>query len=311
MTTSRLPVYTPTGQELRSYTGSQHDMKIAYLGPQGTFSEEAARLCASDGDELIPFSSFPALISAVETTVADIAVLPIENSLEGSVSTTLDLLIHETKLQICREVVVQVHHCLVGVPGAKITGIEFVHSHPQALGQCRRFLGRVLPDAHETAALSTAGAVQEIVKLGDPAHAAIGTAGAAALFDGEILAQNIEDNRTNATRFVALSDRDHEPTGSDKTSLAVSVRQNVPGSLHAVLDELAVDNIQMTKLESRPHKSVLGQYYFLIDIEGHRLDDKISQALERMRAKTDVFQVWGSYPRFIDPNGSASAGEEA
>lgn len=278
-------------------------MKIAYLGPAGTFSEEAAHLCAREEDELIPFSNFPALISAVETSVADLAVLPIENSLDGSVSTTLDLLIHETRLQIQREVVVAVHHCLVGPPGASITGIEHVHSHPQALGQCRRFLSRVLPDAHEHAALSTALAVREAVENGDPAHAGIGTERAAHRFGGEILARNIEDFSNNATRFVALAERDHEPTGRDKTSMAVSVPQNVPGSLYNVLDELAADGIQMTKLESRPNKNVLGQYYFLIDIEGHRLDDKIAAVLERIRAKADNFQIWGSYPQFVEANG--------
>lgn len=273
-------------------------MKIAYLGPPGTFSEEAAQLVAEEGDELIPFSNFPALISAVETAVADLAVLPIENSLEGSVSTTLDLLIHETHLQIQREVVVPVHHCLIGPPGAKITEIQHVHSHPQALGQCRRFLSRVLPDAHEHAALSTALAVEQVVKEGDTTHAAIGTARAAERSGGAILARNIEDFPNNATRFIALAERDHPPTGRDKTSLAITTPQNVPGSLYNVLDELAADGIQMTKLESRPDKTVLGQYYFLIDIEGHRLDEHISAVLERMRAKADNFQIWGSYPQF-------------
>ena len=274
-------------------------MKIAYLGPAGTFSEEAARLCANDNDELIPFTNFPALISAVETDVADIAVLPIENSLEGSVSTTLDLLIHETRLQINREIVVPVHHCLVGTAGASITDIKHVASHPQALGQCRRFLERVLPDAHEHASLSTALAVQEVAEGGDPTRAGIGTARAAERFGGEILARNIEDYNNNATRFIALAERDHAPSGNDKTSLAISVPQNVPGSLYNVLDELAADGIQMTKLESRPNKNVLGQYYFLIDIEGHRLEDEIAAALERMRAKADIFQIWGSYPQHV------------
>jgi prephenate dehydratase len=276
-------------------------MRIAYLGPAGTFSEDAARHCAGPDDELIPFASFPALVSAVETSVAKVAVLPIENSLEGSVSTTLDLLIHETKLQISREVVVPVHHCLIGLPGADITKITTIHSHPQALGQCRRFIGRVLPGANETAALSTAGSVEDIVRDGDPTTAAIATERAAHLYGGEILAKNIEDNHANVTRFVALTDRDHQPTGTDRTSLCVSIRANVPGSLHAVLDELAADQIQMTKLESRPAKGVLGEYFFLIDIEGHRLDDTIARALERMRAKTDIFRVLGSYPRYQLP----------
>ncbi len=276
-------------------------MRIAYLGPAGTFSQEAAQLCAGPEDELIPFASFPALVSAVETSVAQIAVLPIENSLEGSVSTTLDLLIHETKLQISREVVVPVHHALVGVPGADITKAVTILSHPQALGQCRRFITRVLPNAHESAALSTAGAVEEVVFNKNPSVVAIGTARAAELYGGEVLARDIEDNHANVTRFVALAHRDHEQTGYDKTSLCVSVRANVPGSLHAVLDELAADSIQMTKLESRPAKGVLGEYFFLVDIEGHRTDDMVGRALERMRAKTDVFRILGSYPRFLHP----------
>lgn len=276
-------------------------MRIAYLGPAGTFSQEAAQRCAAPADELIPFASFPALVSAVETGVAQVAVLPIENSLEGSVSTTLDLLIHETKLQIQREVVVAVHHALIGVPGADITKVTTILSHPQALGQCRRFISRVLPNAHENAALSTAGAVEEVVINKDSRVVAIGTAGAAELYGGEILAHDIEDNHANVTRFVSLGDRDHESTGYDKTSLCVSVRANVPGSLHAVLDELAADGIQMTKLESRPAKGVLGEYFFLIDVEGHRTDDTLARALERMRAKTDVFRVLGSYPRVQSP----------
>ncbi len=275
-------------------------MRIAFLGPVGTFSEEAAMRVAGEGDTLIPFASFPALISAVEADVADVAVLPVENSIEGSVSGTLDLLIHETALQICREVVIPVRHCLVTVPGAEITGIKTVHSHPQALGQCRRFLERVLPNSHQTAALSTAGAVEEVVKRGDPTVAAIGPARAAETYGAEILARNIEDNHQNVTRFVALAERDHPQTGKDKTSLTIAVRSNVPGSLFAVLEELAADSIQMTRLESRPAKNVLGEYYFLIDIEGHRLDPQIASALERMRAKTDIFKVFGSYPKFAE-----------
>jgi prephenate dehydratase len=275
-------------------------MRIAYLGPAGTFSEEAALRYAAEGDQLIPFASFAALTSAVETDIADSAVLPIENSIEGSVSATVDLLIHETELQICREIVVPVRHCLTGVPDAAITDIRTVHSHPQALGQCRKFLERCLPSAHQTAALSTAASVEDVVKGGDKSVAGIGTARAAELYGATVLARNIEDNHQNVTRFVALAERDHPPTGNDKTSLTVTVRSNVPGSLHAVLEELAADQIQMTKLESRPAKNVLGEYYFLIDIEGHRTDPRIAAALERMRAKADIFKVFGSYPKFVD-----------
>lgn len=273
-------------------------MKIAYLGPAGTFSEEAALLCAGPADELIPFSSFPALVSAVETGIAQVAVLPIENSIEGSVSTTVDLLIHETELMISREMVVPVHHYLVGAPGAKITDIKTVHSHPQAFGQCRRFLERCLPHAHQSAALSTAGAVAEVAQGSDLTIAGIGPRRAAELYGGEILARNIEDNHLNVTRFIALSERDHPPTGRDRTSFCVTIPRNVPGSLHSLLTELAIDQIQMTKLESRPAKGILGEYFFLVDIEGHRLDERIAGALERIRAKADTLKVFGSYPRF-------------
>jgi prephenate dehydratase len=273
-------------------------MKIAFLGPAGTFSEQAALQCAGPDDELIPFSSFPALTSAVETGIADAAVLPIENSIEGSVSGTLDLLIHETELQIWRELVVPVQHCLAGAPGAKITDIATVLSHPQALGQCRRFLERCLPNAHQSAALSTAGAVAEVSRGSDITVAGIGTVRAAELYGGTILARNIEDNHLNVTRFIALAAHDHAPTGRDRTSLCATIPANVPGSLHSLLTELATYQIQMTRLESRPAKQLLGQYFFLIDIEGHRSDPEIAAAIERMRAKADILKVFGSYPRF-------------
>lgn len=277
-------------------------MKIAFLGPAGTFSEEAALLCAGPGDELIPFASFPALTSAVETGIADTAVLPIENSIEGSVSGTLDLLIHETELQIWRELVVPVRHCLIGAPGASITDIATVLSHPQALGQCRRFLERCLPNAHQSAALSTASAVAQVARGTDTSVAGIGTARAGELYGGAILARNIEDNHLNVTRFIALAARDHAPTGRDKTSLCASVPANVPGSLHSLLSELATYQIQMTRLESRPAKHVLGEYFFLVDIEGHRADPEIAAALDRMRAKADILKVFGSYPKFETPS---------
>lgn len=276
-------------------------MKIAYLGPAGTFSEEAALMCAGPDDELIAFTSFPALTSAVETGVADTAVLPIENSIEGSVSGTLDLLIHETELRISREIVVPVRHCLVGAPGSTIAGITTVTTHPQAFGQCRRFLSRCLPNTHERAALSTAGSVAEVAAGGDLTVAGIGTARAAELYGGIVLARNIEDNHLNVTRFIMLGERDHAPTGHDKTSLCASVPANVPGSLHALLSELATYQIQMTRLESRPAKNVLGEYFFLIEIEGHREDSEIAAALERMRAKADILKIFGSYPAFMTP----------
>ena len=274
-------------------------MKIAYLGPEGTFSEEAALMQARlDGAELMPFSSIPALVSAVETGLTERAILPIENSLEGSVSFTLDLLIDETDLKICNELVVPVRHNLVVVPGASLNDIKTVTSHPQGLGQCRRFLERCLPGVHQVAALSTATAVEKTIEAGDRTQAAIGTERAAQLYGGEILARDIQDNRSNVTRFFVLAQRDAEPTGEDRTSFCFNVKQNVPGAVHDVLTELAEAHIQMTKIESRPTKSALGDYTFLIDVEGHRLDPVIAEAIDHIRQKTARLKIFGSYPRF-------------
>lgn len=274
-------------------------MRIAYLGPEGTFSEEAALTQARrDNATLVPFSSIPALVSAVETGLTERAMLPIENSLEGSVSFTLDLLIHETDLKICNELVVPVRNNLVVVPGTKLEQIRSVTSHPQPFGQCRRFLERCLPNVEKVAALSTAAAVAAVMEAGDPSQAAIGTLRAAELYGGEVLARDIQDNRSNVTRFFLLGRHDAEPTGFDRTSFCFNVKQNIPGAVHEVLTELATANIQMTKIESRPTKSVLGDYTFLIDVEGHRKDPIIAEALERIRERTARLKVFGSYPRY-------------
>jgi prephenate dehydratase len=272
-------------------------MTTAYLGPRGTFSEDAALLRARPED-LVPFTSFPALVSAVETGLADDAVLPIENSIEGAISTTLDLLIHETSLRIAGELAVPVRHFLITRPGVKLEDIRVVTSHPQPLGQCRRFLDRCLPGVEQVAALSTSTAVQEVVQGTDDHHAAIGTARAAELYEGTILARDIQDARQNVTRFIVLAPRDAPPTGNDKTSLGFRVKENVPGALHAILGEFASENIQLTKIENRPTKGWLGDYVFLIDLEGHRSDEKIARVLERVAAISSHMKIFGSYPRF-------------
>jgi prephenate dehydratase len=272
-------------------------MTTAFLGPRGSFSEEAA-LQRAGSEDLVPFASFPALVSAVETGLASEAVLPIENSIEGSVSTTLDLLIHETALRIAGEIVLPVRHFLVTRPGVSLDEVRIVTSHPQALGQCRRFLDRCLPGVEQIAALSTSGAVQEVAEGTDDHRAAIGPARAAALYGGAILAHDIQDARQNVTRFVVLAPEDAPPTGDDKTSLGFRVKENIPGALHRILSELADENIQMTKIESRPTKGWLGDYVFLIDFEGHRQDERVARVLERVAAASSMLKIYGSYPRF-------------
>lgn len=275
-------------------------MTTAFLGPRGSFSEEAALMRAS-ADDLLPVVSFPAAVAAVENGEATQAVLPIENSIEGAVNVTLDLLIHETALRIVGELALPVRHFLVARPGASLDDITVVSSHPQALGQCRHFLERTLPHASQVAALSTSGSVQEAAEDPTGTRAGIGTLRAAELYGGEILAHDIQDQRSNVTRFVVLAPQDAPappPTGNDKTSITFRLNENVPGSLHLALSEFAKAGIQLTKIESRPTKSYLWDYMFLVDMEGHREDPEVGAALERAARHCQVFKVFGSYPRF-------------
>jgi prephenate dehydratase len=273
-------------------------MATAFLGPRGTFSEDAAILHAGADAELLAFGSIPALTEAVETGLAHEAVMPIENSIEGSVSTTLDLLIHETRLKICAEVVVPVRHFLVTTPGATLADIQVVVSHPQGLGQCRKFLERCLPAAEQVASLSTAGAVEEVARSGDVHRAAIGPGRAAELYGGHILAHDIQDVDSNVTRFVVLAQEDAPPTGRDKTSVGFTLKANVPGALFSVLTPFAEEGLQLTKLESRPTKVWLWEYVFLADFEGHRLDAPVARALDAIAEDCDMLKVFGSYPQF-------------
>ncbi len=273
-------------------------MRTAFLGPRGTFSEEAAVAFAGADGEFLAFSSIPALTAAVETGLAESAVLPIENSIEGAISTTLDLLIHETPLRICAEVVVPVRMFLVTAPGATLGDIKVVTSKPEAIGQCRKFLDRCLPNVEQRAALSTAAAIQDVSAGTDLTIAAIGPKRSAELYNGYVLAHDIQDVHTNVTRFVALAQEDAKPTGQDKTSIGFMVKQNIPGALHEVLTAFAEETIQLTKVESRPTKAWLGDYVFLIDFEGHREEPQIARALAKAEERSSLLKVFGSYPRF-------------
>lgn len=278
--------------------------RIAYLGPMGTFSEEAATIYANGQPgafQAIPFPSFPAVAQAVETGVATEGLLPFENSLEGAVSATLDILIHETPLRICGEAILPVRHFLWGRPGSDITGIRRVISHPQALGQCRRFLDRLLPGVSTVAALSTAGAVEQVLREEALDQAAIGTMRAGELFGAMTLAGDIQDEKRNFTRFIVLAHTDHPPTGHDKTSLVFTTQRNVPGSLQSCLAELAQSQIQLIHIESRPQKVTMGEYYFLIEFEGHREDPVVAGALDRLRERADIVTIFGSYPAMPVP----------
>mgnify|MGYP001613653686 CR=1 FL=1 len=271
--------------------------RLAYLGPAGTFTETAALRYDSQA-QLLPFFSIAAVAAAVDAGMAEEGVVPIENSLEGSVTDTLDLLIHESRLVIRHELVIPIEHCLLVKPGVAVEEVKVVYSHPQALGQCRRFIERCFPKAQVLAALSTAAAVEEMLQSQHPA-AAIAPSRAAELYGAEILARGIQDHPSNTTRFVVLAHQDHSPTGRDKTSLCFSFGEDRPGLLYSVMGEFARRNINLVKVESRPNKESLGRYIFLIDLEGHREDPTVKEALAGVQAEASMVKVLGSYPRYV------------
>ncbi|NTU80064.1 MAG: prephenate dehydratase [Chloroflexales bacterium] len=272
---------------------------IAYLGPPGTFSEEAALAYAGARPDtgLLPLASIPAVVTAIETGAASVGVLPIENLLEGGVTYTLDLLIHETSLKIAGEIVIPLRQCLVARAGVRLSDVKVLYAHPQSLGQCRKFVERCLPGVATIASLSNSAAPAEALADERPA-AAISTMRAAELTGATTLARDIADNLSNVTRFIALSQQDIPPTGDDKTSFCFGFGEDRAGTLVGALHELAEEQINMTKLESRPSKAVLGQYIFLVDVNGHREEPHVARALERVRARTGMFKVFGSYPRW-------------
>lgn len=271
--------------------------RIAFLGPPGTYAELAALSHDSDAT-LLPFPSIPAVAAAVDSGLADVGVVPIENSLEGSVTFTLDLLIHESSLFVRYELVLPIRHCLLAKAGTKTEEIRAVYSHPQALAQCRSFLGKCLPEAELLASLSTSAAVEEMQKS-ETVAAAIANERAAGLYGVEILAEGIEDNPNNVTRFVVLGPTDHPPTGADKTSICFHFDHDAPGILHSVLGELAKRGINLAKIESRPTRQSLGRYIFLVDLEGHREDAVVKEALEAVEAQVSTFKIFGSYPMHV------------
>ncbi|MYB48042.1 MAG: prephenate dehydratase [Dehalococcoidia bacterium] len=268
---------------------------FAYLGPPGTFSEEAAILYAPDSEHL-PYPSIRDAANAAESRATEEAVLPIENSIEGAVNMTLDYLIHDSTLSIVGEIVLPIRQCLIVAEGSLREDIETIRSHPQALAQCRRYLETTYPNASLIASISTAGAVEEALNEGRNS-AAIGNRRAAELFGATVLEAGIEDNPNNMTRFVAMG-RNRPPTsGDDKTSICFGFDSDTPGQLYGVLGEFAERDINMAKIESRPTRHELGQYVFLADLLGHQQDEGVRDALAAVERRVSELQVFGSYPR--------------
>ncbi len=272
--------------------------RVGFFGPVGTFTEQALYTQPDlVTGEVVPFPSIPEVLAAVEAGEVDLGFAPIENAIEGSVNVTLDTLAFEADLLIEREVVIPVSLCLMAVPGVRLDDITRVISFPVAIAQCRAFVRKNLPEGVESlAANSTADAARELAEGGDCQAAAIGPARAAEVYGLEVLAADIEDHPHNSTRFVAVG-RQGIPraTGHDKTSIVVFQRADVPGSLLAILQEFVARAINLVKLESRPTKRGLGDYCFLIDLEGHLSDELVADCLRDLKSKHDV-KFLGSYP---------------
>jgi chorismate mutase/prephenate dehydratase len=268
---------------------------VAYLGPEGTFCEQAARKYFPDLG-LIAFPSTKDVFDAVEERSVAYGVVPAENSIEGSERRTLDLLL-ERKLMICGEVDLRIVHNLIVRPGTLLSRVKLILSHPQALSQCRRFIERFFPMAELREVSSTAKAVQLLATLEDAA--AIGTEVAAERYGMEVAYRQIEDDPNNFTRFFVLGNEDLPPTGRDKTSIIFSAKDE-PGSLYRVLEPFAVRGINLTKIESRPQRGKPWRYIFFLDFEGHRIDPRSIEALEDVRKRCIFVKVLGSYPKALN-----------
>ena len=274
--------------------------RIGYLGPAGTYTEQAALLYAPDA-EFTPLPTINAVGAGVANGDLDAGVVPIENSLEGSVTFTQDLLITQTGLSIRNEVVIPIDHFLVAPPGVEADQVRVIFSHPQALAQCRTYLESRFPLAQNEASLSTAAAVADMQGSPVPA-AAICPQRATELYDVQVLDRGIQDNPINQTRFAVLARTDHAMTGHDRTSICFSFTVDRPGSLYHCIGEFAQRNINLVKIESRPTKQALGRYIFLIDCDGHRQETEVAAALEGLRQRVDMLKIFGSYPTWEIPH---------
>ena len=265
-------------------------MIIGTLGPEGSFSEKAAKQW-NDKAELRYYDDILDTVDALLRDEVDCSIIPIENSLEGSITLTLDLLM-EQQLKIVGEVIVQIRHCLLSK--GRLADLKILMSIPQALSQCKKYIKQNFKNIEVRTTLSTSQAA----KLASEAKhiAAIASRESARIYGLEILDEDIQDANENFTRFIVIGRTTPPATGNDKTSLIVYLEKNRPGALYEILGEFANKGIDLTKIESRPTKRVLGDYLFYIDLKGHIEDRIIKDALERVKSKVGMLKILGSYP---------------
>ena len=272
----------------------EQPLNVAFLGPFGTFTESAAKRHFGEAAKLLPQLSIDDEFREVEVGNADYAVVPIENSTEGAIGRTLDLLT-STSLKVCGEVVLRIHQHLLSSESS-LAAVRKVYSHAQSLAQCHGWLNRALPHAERIPLGSNAQAVQHAAA--EAGAAAIAGEAAAERYLPRKLAQNIEDEANNTTRFIVLGRHDVGVSGRDKTSLIMSV-PNRTGSLSTLLSPFSDAGVSMTRLESRPAKHTLWEYLFFVDIEGHRNDPAVASALAELEKRAAYLKVLGSYPAAV------------
>jgi prephenate dehydratase len=274
--------------------------RYAYLGPEGTFTEAAARqVPAADRSDLEPYASVPAALEAVRLGDVQGAVVPLENSVEGSVNATLDELMSGEPLMITREVVLPVEFVLLARPGADLSDVRQVTTHPHAEAQCRGWLAEHLPGVRVLPASSTAAAAAAVAAPDSPYDAAISAPVAGERYGLVVLAKAIGDNPDAVTRFVLVTRPGPapRPTGADKTSLVAFIRDDHPGALLEILEQFATRGVNLTRIESRPTGVGIGRYCFAVDCEGHVEDARVGEALMGLRRTCADVRFLGSYPR--------------
>jgi len=268
-------------------------LRVAFQGEFGAYSEMAVYKHFGRKAQPIPLRSFSEVFRRVELREVDYGILPIENSIEGSVNQVYDLFLKHD-LKICGELILKIEHCLIANPNADINSIRKVYSHPQALAQCSNFLEKLGCEIIPT--YDTAGSVKIIKDEGVKDVAAIASERAAEIYEMKILARNISDALENYTRFIVISKEDAPSSGKDKTSIIFSIK-HVPGALYEALGVFARRRINLTKIESRPAKEKPWEYIFYLDFEGHRNEPNCTEALKELQSKTLFIKILGSYPR--------------
>jgi chorismate mutase/prephenate dehydratase len=273
--------------------GLEEAIRVSYLGPEGTFSEQAVRKHFGSAVEALPVASVDEAFRRCESGAAQFTVVPAENSTEGVVGRTLDLLV-STPLRICGEIELRVQQNLLSGEES-LSAIRKIYSHSQSLAQCNGWLGQHLPGAERVPVASNAEAAQRAAK--EPGSAAIAGLMAGERYGLRPLARSIEDDPTNTTRFLVLGDLQPGPSGRDRTSLVMSA-ENKPGAVHALLTPLAQHGVSMTRIESRPARAraALWEYLFFIDVEGHESDARVAAAIAALRGSAPFLKVLGSYP---------------